>query len=130
MIIGVTGNIASGKSTVAGLLRELAHASIVDADAIGHYLRENNTEVRRGLVSEFGPDILDDRGQVSRKKLGDIVFSAVENLSRLNAVFYPYMVYEVKMEVMRAQRVVTMSFSTRPLFWNGACAAPLTRSLW
>ncbi|MFH0920696.1 MAG: dephospho-CoA kinase [Fibrobacterota bacterium] len=106
MIIGVTGNIASGKSTVVGLLRDLAHAAVVDADAIGHYLRETNPEIQRGLVSEFGTDILDENGRVSRKKLGDTVFSAVENLSRLNAIFFPFMIYEVKMEMTRAQRVV------------------------
>jgi len=106
MIIGVTGNIATGKSTAAAFLRELTHAAVVDADAIGHYLRETNSEVQRALVSEFGTGILDERGGVSRKKLSDTVFTAVENLSRLNAVFYPFMIYEVKLEITRAQRVV------------------------
>lgn len=106
MNIGVTGNIASGKSTVCGLLRDKIGAAVVDADGLGNYLRETNPDIQRLLRLEFGSDIMEDDGRrISRKRLGRLVFSSPENLTRLNRIFFPYITYAVKMEVLKAQKM-------------------------
>jgi len=106
MIIGVTGNIASGKSTVASLLREEIGAAVVNADDLGNYLRETNPDIQRLLVAEFGPDILEEgTTHISRKRLGKLVFSNPVHLTRLNRIFFPYITYAVKMEVIKVQRL-------------------------
>ena len=105
MIIGVTGNIASGKSTAAALLKSRLGATIVDADSLGHYLLERNPDIRKRVVIEFGSDILDEDGEISRKKLSDKVFTDLLFLSRLNTIFYPYITYEVRLEILRAQKM-------------------------
>jgi len=105
MVIGVTGNIASGKSTAAGMLRDKLGAAIVDADELGHYLQERNPDIQKMLIQEFGPDILDGEKNISRRKLSDMVFSDMMALSRLNTIFYPYITYEVKLSILRAQKM-------------------------
>jgi dephospho-CoA kinase len=105
MVIGVTGNIGSGKTTVAAMLRDRIGAAIVDADALGHYLQEKNPDIQKLLIQEFGADILDGEKNISRLKLSDKVFSDMMALSRLNTIFYPYITYEVKMDILRAQKM-------------------------
>jgi len=65
-IIGLTGGIGSGKSTVAGFLAELG-AVVLDADKIGHEVLETNEEVQQEIVDYFGRQVLDTRGDISRK---------------------------------------------------------------
>ena len=74
IIVGVTGGIASGKSTVSRLLAEKG-AFTIDLDEIGHELLKRGSPVMDELLESFGPDILDASGDVSRKELGAIVFA-------------------------------------------------------
>lgn len=107
MIIGVTGNIASGKSTVVEILRDRLGAAVVDGDALGHYLLENNTDILKRIRLEFGMEVMEDENHVSRRKLSDKVFSDMLSLRRLNLIFYPYITYEVKIGLVRAKRLFT-----------------------
>ncbi|MCD6452690.1 MAG: dephospho-CoA kinase [Dehalococcoidales bacterium] len=84
-VIGLTGGIGSGKSTVARFMAERG-AVIIDADKIGHRLLKAGSEGWREVVSAFGKRILTPRGNISRKKLGDIVFSQPESRLRLNRI--------------------------------------------
>ena len=70
MIIGLTGSIASGKSTVAKMLQELGFP-IVDADIVARVVVEPGTETLDKIVDVFGKDILLDNGSLNRAKLGD-----------------------------------------------------------
>jgi dephospho-CoA kinase len=92
-VIGLTGGIASGKSTVARFLEELG-AVIIDADKVGHEAFEPDTKSWRQVVDAFGQDILTPDGQVDRQKLGQIVFSDPEKLPRLNQIVHPR-IYEL-----------------------------------
>lgn len=87
-IIGLTGGIGSGKSTVAGLLAELG-AVIIDADKIGHEVLSSDSETREKVVSAFGKRILNPDGSVDRSKLGRIVFADRKALSHLNSIIHP-----------------------------------------
>ncbi len=96
-VIGLTGGIGSGKSTVSQLLAKLG-AVILDADKVGHDALRNDTEIRREIVAAFGNQILTPGGDIDRKKLGEIVFGNPESLARLNRVMHPRM-----HDIVRAQ---------------------------
>jgi dephospho-CoA kinase len=87
-VIGLTGGIGSGKTTVSGYLKELG-AVIIDADMIGHWVIEE-AGVKNELLAAFGNEILDKNGLIDRKKLGDIVFGPEkEPLKLLNRLTHP-----------------------------------------
>ncbi|WP_300393010.1 dephospho-CoA kinase [Fusobacterium sp.] len=94
MIIGLTGGIASGKSTVSKILKELG-AIIVDAD-----IKAKEISEREDVVAEakniFGNDIIDNNGKIDRVKLKEIVFSNKEKLKELNNLIHPKVVNEFK----------------------------------
>ena len=94
-VIGLTGGIGSGKSTVSRYLAELG-AIIIDADKVGHEAYRPNTDVWRELVKTFGKEILAEDNTIDRKKLGSRVFGNPEELKRLNAIVHPYMFEIVK----------------------------------
>ncbi len=85
---GLTGGIASGKSTVAGLLRDREY-QVLDADALAHELLEPGQDSYEEVVREFGSEILSPAGAVDRRKLGAIVFSDAEKRGRLNQILHP-----------------------------------------
>jgi len=91
LIVGLTGGIACGKTTVAGMFRRLG-AHVIDADSIGHELLKKGSPVYARLVEEFGEGVLDEEGNVSREKLGRIVFSDPERRRRLNEIVHPVIV--------------------------------------
>jgi len=94
-VIGLTGGIGSGKSTVSGFLAELG-AVIIDADKVGHEALKPDTEVWREVVAAFGRQILTPDGDINREKLGEIVFRNSESLSKLNQIMHPRMYDMVK----------------------------------
>jgi dephospho-CoA kinase len=102
-VIGLTGGIGSGKSTVSQFLAELG-AVILDADEIGHEAFKPDTEIWRQVVAAFGRQILTPDGNIDRKKLGNIVFSNPESLSRLNQIMHPRMYALVKAQLEEYRR--------------------------
>jgi len=86
--LGLTGGIASGKSAVAAMLRDLGFA-VLDADGLAHKLIEPGQPAYDKVVKEFGNSIVDASGRVDRTKLGAIVFADQAKLDRLNAIVHP-----------------------------------------
>lgn len=86
--LGLTGGIASGKSTVAAMLRELRF-SVIDADALAHKLLEPGQPAYEQVLREFGSSITDGQARVDRAKLGALVFADGAKLARLNAIVHP-----------------------------------------
>ncbi len=86
--IGLTGGIASGKSTVASLLRD-HECPVLDADSIGRELLEPGQDAYKEVVREFGEGILLKGGAVDRPKLGAIVFADAQKRARLNQILHP-----------------------------------------
>jgi dephospho-CoA kinase len=86
--VGLTGGIASGKSTVASLLRD-RDCQVLDADALAHEFLEPGQPVYDEVVREFGEGILEAGGAVDRRKLGAIVFADAEKRARLNQIIHP-----------------------------------------
>jgi len=96
LLVGLTGGIGAGKSTVARLLAERG-AVVIDADSIVRELQRPGTDVFRAIVERFGPDVVKADGSLDRERLADIVFRADESRSALNAIVHPA-VYTVMSE--------------------------------
>jgi dephospho-CoA kinase len=94
-VIGLTGNIGSGKSSVARFLQNLG-AAFVDADKVTHDIYNSGTEGWQVMVDAFGRDILDAKGEIDRKKLAQKVFSSTENHEKLNRILHPLIRKEVE----------------------------------
>jgi len=86
--LGLTGGIASGKSSVAAMLCELGF-TVLDADALGHQLMEPTQPAYDEILTEFGADLVSADGLIDRRKLGALVFSDPAKLARLNAILHP-----------------------------------------
>jgi dephospho-CoA kinase len=86
--LGLTGGIASGKSAVAAMLREMGFA-VLDADSLAHKLIEPGQPAYDEVVLEFGESVLAPGGRVDRAKLSAIVFNDRAKLDRLNAIVHP-----------------------------------------
>jgi dephospho-CoA kinase len=86
-VIGLTGGIGSGKSTVARFLEEMG-AVTVDLDSVGHEVLKQ-AQIRKRLAGEFGREILAAGDEIDRTRLGRLVFNNPEALARLNAIVHP-----------------------------------------
>ena len=98
LLVGLTGGIATGKSTVSKMLRELG-AEIIDADQIARRVVEPGQPAWREIVEEFGRDVLSPDGTLDRRKLGAIVFANPERRRRLEAITHPAIRARVKARV-------------------------------
>ncbi|HSB03673.1 MAG TPA: dephospho-CoA kinase [Thermodesulfobacteriota bacterium] len=88
LIVGLTGGVASGKSTISNILREEG-AYLIDADQIARDLVRPDTPTWHELIKTFGEEILQRDGSIHRKKLATLVFSSSEKRSLLNRILHP-----------------------------------------
>ncbi len=87
-VIGLTGNIGSGKSTVLSMLEQLG-AKVVDADDLVHEVMQQGLPVWQAIVDTFGEGVLTPQGDIDRKKLASLVFDDAEALRRLEEIVHP-----------------------------------------
>jgi len=99
--IGLTGNIATGKSTVGRMLASLG-AELIDADKVAHAVMTPVGSAYAGVVEAFGPGIVDDAGEIDRRALGRIVFADPGALERLEALVHPAVIAEVNQRIARS----------------------------
>lgn len=105
LVIGLTGNIATGKSTILQYFIEKC-ATIIDADTLGHRVIELGGPAYDAVVQAFGSGILREDGTIDRKKLGRIVFANPLDLGRLEKIVHP-MIFELgKQEIAAAESPV------------------------
>ena len=97
-IIGLTGGIATGKSSVSEILSELG-AKIIDADKVGHQIYLPETEAWQDIIDTFGKDLLLPDRTIDRPKLGGIVFNDKEALKKLNQIVHPRMYKNFEEEI-------------------------------
>ena len=103
LIVGLTGNIASGKTTVAKIFRHLG-AKIIDVDKLGHKLLHPEELIWKKVIDSFGKEILESEQSINRKRLGKIVFKDSRKLKRLNAIVHPPLIRRVKEEITRLKK--------------------------
>jgi dephospho-CoA kinase len=102
LIVGLTGNVASGKTTVAERWRERG-ATVIDADRLGHEVLREDRAVRDRLVEAFGPEILGAEGEVRRGILGERAFASPEATRQLNAIVHPPLLARLEQRLDRAR---------------------------
>ncbi|KAK2717013.1 bifunctional coenzyme A synthase-like isoform X1 [Artemia franciscana] len=99
-VIGLTGGIASGKSSIAKRLENLG-VFIVDCDALGHRAYLPGTKCFKDVLQAFGDEIKDANGTINRKALGSIVFSNRDALNKLNSIVWPQIAELAKAEIKK-----------------------------
>lgn len=87
-VIGITGGIASGKSSVSTFIKELGF-SVIDADVVAREVVEPGEEAYHEIVKEFGESILMPEGDINRAKLGDLIFNNEDKRLKLNSIVHP-----------------------------------------
>lgn len=107
LVIGVTGNIATGKSTVLEYLRSKG-ALIIDADKLAHQAMAPGGPAYQEVVAAFGKEILNPDGTINRKALGQIVFADPEALRRLERILHPRVFEMVKEAIAQAPSPVVV----------------------
>ncbi len=102
-ILGVTGGIGAGKSTVSGLLQRNYGAEIIDTDKISRKIYEIGAPAYEKVLAQFGREYLREDGSIDRKKLAGLVFTDEEALKRLNAIAHPAIQEEVERRLAQAK---------------------------
>jgi dephospho-CoA kinase len=119
-VIGLTGGVACGKSTVAAMLRDLG-AEVVDADEIAREVVEPGRPALAEIVAEFGRDVLGADGRLNRKRLGERVFADEAARHRLERITHPRIVEEGRrrLEELRARGVTVAVYEAALLVETG-----------
>lgn len=103
MIIGITGSLGSGKSTVAqSFSREGFH--VIDVDKLYHQISHAGSKIQRAIERHFGKDVIRKDGSVDRQKLKDIVFQDSEKLTLLNRLTHPVILQAMERELNKHRR--------------------------
>ncbi|MFQ5686310.1 MAG: dephospho-CoA kinase [Candidatus Scalindua sp.] len=104
-VIGITGGIASGKSTIAKMLGSLG-ASVINADIICHRLIDTKSMSQK-IINRWGGHIQDKYGRIERHKLGEIVFADKKELSALNKIIHPEAIKQIKDRISKLRNKST-----------------------
>jgi dephospho-CoA kinase len=108
LIVGLTGGFGTGKSTVAGMLRS-SGARVIDADRLSHGLIKLRGQVYKDIIRLFGKGICGEKGIISRRKLGEIVFKDKSSLIKFNKIMHPAIISLMKLKIKEArERVVVL----------------------
>jgi dephospho-CoA kinase len=129
LVIGITGTIGSGKSTVAGFLRDFG-AEVIDADEVGHEVYLPGTPGYKDVVAAFGEGILAPGGTVDRRKLGEIVFQNSLALSKLNCIVRPLIAAQVQTRLKMLRQKDTSVVVLEAALLIEAGWSPLVDELW
>lgn len=97
-VLGLTGGIASGKSSISAMLKEMGFP-IVDADEIARRVVEKGSPVLERIKEEFGEGVLNADGTLNRKALGQLVFSSNKKLELLNSITHPAIIEEIRRNI-------------------------------
>ena len=101
--IGLTGNVASGKTTIADRWRE-AGVRVIDADRLGHAVLQEDETARWTLVEAFGEEVLTADGSIDRNALAEQAFADEDGVRRLNAIVHPPLLERLRSELEKAAR--------------------------
>jgi dephospho-CoA kinase len=106
-VIGLTGNIATGKSVVAQMLADRG-AEAIDADRVAHALMRPGTPAHAAIVERFGAQVLRDDGGIDRARLGSQVFSDPQALADLERILHPAVIREVERRIEETSAAVVV----------------------
>lgn len=101
VVVGLTGGICSGKSTVAAMFRRLG-ATVIDADQVAHELVEPDQPLFEAVASAFGREVVGADGRIDRRRLGAMVFADPKARRRLEAILHPIIIEESERRIRQA----------------------------
>ena len=134
LVIGLTGGIVSGKTTVAWMFKELG-AKIIDADMIAREIVQPHKKAWKEIVENFGEEILKENQEINRKKLGNIVFSNQTKLNYLNKITHPVIIENIKMQLSQISQQATrdnkeiICIVDAPLLFEARLAGMMDRNI-
>jgi dephospho-CoA kinase len=108
LIVGLTGGLATGKSTVAGMFGRLG-AGLVDCDRLAHAALRRGTPVYRRVVKQWGPGICATGGEIDRKALARRVFASARERRRLEGLVHPAVRRELRDRLRKSRRKITVA---------------------
>lgn len=114
LMIGITGGIASGKSTVVAMIKEAGY-QVIDADQVVHQLQEKGGRLYEALKQAFGNEILKEDGELNRKKLSEMVFSNPSHMATSSAIQNQIIKEELAAERDQLAQSQTVIFMDIPL---------------
>ncbi|MFH1485608.1 MAG: dephospho-CoA kinase [Chloroflexota bacterium] len=129
IVVGLTGGIASGKSTVSQTLAELG-AVVINADQAGHELLKPQTEAWRDVIAAFGREILGANDEIDRRKLGEVVFRDPEARERLNVMTHSRIYSMVEQRIARLRQEGAPVVVVEAALFIEAGWFPLADQLW
>ncbi|MDU5510407.1 dephospho-CoA kinase [Enterococcus gilvus] len=125
-VLGITGGIASGKSTVVTLFKEQGFP-VVDGDIVAREVVEPDTEGLQALKKVFGSEIIKENGALDRKRLGTIVFQDEEQRNLLNRTLDSFIRKEITKQTEEAKRVSPLVIVDIPLLYEGKYEAMMDK---
>ena len=99
MVLGITGGVGCGKSTVMRLLASQYKAEILMADEIGHEIMEPEKEAWREIREKFGEEVLTEKGEIDRDRLAAIIYQEDEKRVLLNHIVHPHVLREIRRRI-------------------------------
>lgn len=109
-VIGITGGIGAGKSTILDYLAKEHQARVVQADEVGHFLTWPGRPCYQKVLEVFGTDILKENGTIDRSKLAEVVFQDEEKLQLLNHIIHPAVKDYIQKEIAYERKQGTRYF--------------------
>jgi len=104
MVLGVTGGVGAGKSTILDILKGRYGAFVIEADKVGHEVQKPGENGYKAVVNEFGTEILTADGAIDRAKLAAIVFADQQKLTRLNTLLHPIIYNKIQEKIKEIER--------------------------
>ena len=111
MILGITGGIGTGKSTVLNILKEKYDFLVLESDKIAHEVMNPGNDAYNEIVDCFGTDILNDDNTINRKKMSSIVFEDKNKLEKLNSIVHPAVIDEIKLRIENGKQMGRENFA-------------------
>ncbi|MFW5823322.1 MAG: dephospho-CoA kinase [Tangfeifania sp.] len=118
VIIGITGGIGSGKSTVCTVFK-LLKVPVFEADKVAKELLDTHPEIKSGLVHRFGQNICTENGTIDRRKLAEIIFNDESQLKKMNQLVHPAVRNEFKEWVAKHEQYPYVIHEAAILFESG-----------
>ncbi|HIT89460.1 MAG TPA: dephospho-CoA kinase [Candidatus Merdenecus merdavium] len=109
-VLGITGGIGSGKSTMLSYIKNTYKVRVIEADQVGHLLMEEGTSCYDQIIEHFGTQILNKDKTINRSLLGQIVFEHPSKLQKLNEIIHPQVRQYIQEEIEKERRKATSSF--------------------
>ncbi len=116
MIIGITGSSGAGKSTICEILERQYNAKVINADKIAKQLSKPGTNYILDIANKFGKDILNENGELKRKKLAEIIYTDSKKRQELNSCTFKYIKEEIEKQIKKAKEYTTIVIDALLLF--------------